>query len=400
MSSRMKWNLASAVALLAMITVAQSAIAQTIKPTTTPPTPTKVAAPTPPITDGEVDPKAFECFTACGKNASLTVLPVFMTLRASPQVGEVVAMLLERGGMTELETSAIPFVPAPKADLAATAVAFSEFVCANPISTDFALFSEFRTAPTQTPADGFSEIRTVIVTSKGEIVWTDQLGKGNAEFDRNIPREPMQCCLLVAQRVRPLLNLEDPSSQGAPPGKITKRWEQRTGIPDKAQLDAINARKKTFTQNATKSTIVIYPVQTTDACSVEGAKYIANLLNEKKVLSRANASLTGPMFEVEPSMNEQKTLWTMANTFSEFVRKNPPTEDYALFADYLMDMKLGTKLGTTMVGGVHFAICNKKGELVWVDLQNDNWPDFQKINPKTREACDGLVAQRIADACE
>ncbi len=378
------------VACFAAATVVQSAWPQLSEPVPPPKTSAQVV----------VDAHALDCFKSCGKTASLTILPARVAGRTMAPVGEALAMTLERAGMTELELGTNAFVPLPHASITETATAFAQFVLSKQLATDFALFTAFNTLEGTLPAPGlgsaFAEIRTIIVSNEGEIVWMDLQSKGDTAFDRIAPSEPAQCCLLVAQRMQPLLNLDDPTSAGALSGPITKRWELRTGIPDQTQLDAIAARKKIFATNAATSTLIIYPVQTNDASNEDGAMHLASLLNQNSV-TRATAASRGPVFEIAANINEQKTLWTMANTFKEFVQKNPPTADYALFAHYLMGKNL---LGKTSVGAVHFAICDAKGELVFVDLQNNHWPDFTKINPKSREACDDLVFKRISDVCE
>ena len=45
-----------------------------------------------------------------------------------------------------------------------------------------------------------------------------------------------------------------------------------------------------------------------------------------------------------------------------------------LYTDYL--------LGKDMVGGVRFALCDRSGEWVMVDFQNDHHDDFRAIEPE------------------
>ncbi len=92
-------------------------------------------------------------------------------------------------------------------------------------------------------------------------------------------------------------------------------------------------------------------------------------------------------------MNEQKILWDMAHAFREHVQAHPPEADYALFADYLM-------MGKDTVGSVHFAVCDRKGQLVIVDYQNDHHDDFKAIKPKSAEDCDRLVLKRLEGYCQ
>jgi hypothetical protein len=331
-------------------------------------------------------------FREAGKSATVTVLPTRLAGTNMPQVGEVVALMLEKGGMNHLETSKADFVPPKDADLGQTAAALGEFVRANPIGTEFAIYTEFQ----GTPGKGVSEVRTIVVDKQGEVAWKDVQKKGDADFDRVKPREPMQGCILVVERVRPVLGLGDPSKFAGPPGKIAQRWQKETGVPDKAEQAAIEERGKQFRKVAANSTLIIYPAHAGDTFSAESATCLAKLINEKS-LAKATPAAVGPKLEVPGNINEQKVLWGMAHAFQDHVRKNPPDADYVMYVDYLMGKD---KSGTVVVGGVHFAICDKQGGLVVVDFQNNHWPDFKAINPKTVEDCDKLVARRLAGYCK
>ena len=331
-------------------------------------------------------------FREAGKSAAVTVLPTRLAGINMAQVGEVVAMMLEKGGMANLETSKADFVPPKDADLAATATALAAFVRANPVATEFALYTEFQ----GTPGKGVNEVRAIVVNKAGEVAWKDVQKKGDADFDRIKPREPMQGCVLVAERVRPVLGLGDPNKFAGPPGRIAERWQKESGVPDKAEQAAIEARAKQFRKAAATSTLLVYPARAGGSYSAESATHLAKLINEKS-LAMATAADTGPKLDVPGNINEQKVLWGMAHAFRDHVRKNPPDADYVMYVDYLMGKD---KSGTVMVGGVHFAICNKQGELVVVDFQNNHWPDFKAINPKSIEDCDKLAARRLAGYCK
>ncbi len=326
-------------------------------------------------------------FKAAGRAAGLTVLPTRLGPGPVPQVGEVVAIMLERAGMTDLETSSQAFTPPENAGEAETAKALGEFVKANPPATAYVLYTEFMGSPQA----GVAEVRSFVVNKQGDVAWQDRQVKGDADFDRIKPREPLQCCILVAERLRPVLGLGNPNDENAPTGKIAQRWQKNTGLPDKAETAAIEQRGEAFKKSAANATLLIYPAHAGDSFSPESAKSISAALVGAK-LTKATAAENGPKLETTPNMNEQKVLWAMAHAFSEQVKKNPPETDYVMFADYLM--------GKNAVGGVHFAICNKSGELVVVDFQNNHWPDFKEIDPKTREDCDRLVIKRMERFCK
>lgn len=326
-------------------------------------------------------------FRDAGKAASMTVLPTNLAGRPVAKVGEVVAMLLEKAGMVNLQTSDAEFKPAADADLATTAAAFGEFVKGHPVETDYALYTEFIASPQRK----FTEVRTIVVRKSGEIVWSDAQTGSDAAFKKIKPAEPMQCCLLVAERLRPLLNLDDPTRANAPEGKIARKWETDTGVPDKAEQEAMKKRLGIFKKTAAVSTLVVYPVRAGDELSSASAAALVEAIN-KAGLAKAVAVEHGEKFAVQPNMNEQKVLWGMARAFRDHVRKARPDADYVMYADYLM--------GKDNVGAVHFAICDRQGEWVLVDFQNSHHKDFQAIKPTTREDCDKLVIRRLKALCK
>jgi hypothetical protein len=319
-------------------------------------------------------------FRAAGKTASMTVAQTVTAGKPVAKVGEVVALMLERSGMSNLETSSVAFTPPKDADLDAAAAAFAAFVKANPPTTDYVLFTEFQGAP----AKGVRQIRAIVATKHGEIVWKDRQAPGDVDFDRIKPREPIQCCLLVVERLRPVLGLgREGSAEG---GKISERWRRESGVPDKTELAAIESRGKAFKESAARAILAVYPVHAEGTFSAESASNIAVAVAKGK-LANANAVADGPRIESHADMNEQKVLWTMARGLSEYVKKNPPEADYVLYADYIMS--------NSGVGAVHFSICNRQGELVVVDYQNNHAPDFKRINPSTRGDCDRLLVKRL-----
>lgn len=332
------------------------------------------------------DSPALARFKAAGKGAPMTVYPARLAGRSSEQVGEVVGMMLERAGMTKLELSTNAFTPPEGADLAAAAKSFGDFVHTNPPATDYALFTDI----IGSPREGLSELRTIVVDRDGGIVFQDRQAKGDADYDRLKPREPMECCLLAVERLRPVLGLDDPSNSSAS-GDLAKRWQEKSGVPDKAEFAAIQAREEELKKTAPTATFLVYPVHAGAAFSPESAAEISSKLNDAR-LTKASTPADGPRLEIKGDMNEQKVLWASARAFSEFVKKNPPEADYAMYAEYLM--------GKDSVGAVHFFVCDRAGQLVVVDFQNSHHADFKSIKPRKREDCDTLVLKRLNGYCK
>lgn len=319
---------------------------------------------------------------AAGKNTSMTILPVWLAGNASAQVAEVLGMLLERSGMSELEVGAAEFHPSDQADPAQTAAALAEFVRAHPPTTDFVLYAEFR----GTPGQGVAEVRSMILDRQGAIAWHDSQSPNDKDFRRIGPRDPMACCVLVAERLRPLLGLGNPQRSNGKPGKLTLDWERKTGVPDKAERDAMDERQAAFRNSASSATLVVFPVRAGGESRADQAVQLAHSLTKTGV-TRAVAATEGPSLDIQRSMNEQKVLWDMARAFREYVRKNPPDADYALFADYIMS--------NSAVGAVHVAMCDRAGEWVIVDYQNSHHDDFKAVNPRSTDDCDQLVVRRM-----
>ncbi len=315
------------------------------------------------------------------------VYPAGLAGRPVRQVGEVIAMMLERAGMKNLELDAPEFTPPEKADMDEMTQAFGAFVKANPIHTDYALFADFRGSPEK----GFEEVRVAITNGQGDAVWQDRQTTDDPAFQRMKPREPMQCCLLVVERLRPLLGLDDPTRASAPEGKLARRWAERTGLPDRAEQTAMQKRRQAFKQASETATMLVYPARAADAVSMESATHLATLVSEAK-LAQASAADQGPQVKVRVSMNEQQLLWDMAHGVRDFVQAHRPDADYVLFAHYLMGRDAA---GNPLVGGVHFTVCDRDGAWVIVDFQNSHHDDFQAIQPRSREDCDQLVLRRL-----
>jgi hypothetical protein len=325
-------------------------------------------------------------FRTAGADASITVFPAGLIGRPVREVGDAVALMLERAGVKNIEIDAPEFCPPEKADLAETAQAFGAFVKANPLGTDYALFAHFLGSMKEGP----TEVRVVIVNRRGEIVWQDRQTGNDADFRQIKPRAPMECCLLVVQRLRPVLGLKDPT-RDTPPGRIARRWSEKSGLPDEAERAALRDRLREFHKVMSTATLLVYPALVGDQVSQESAQHLAELFNEANLV-KASATEKELRLEVPGNINEQKMLWDMARGVREFVQAHRPNTDYVLFAHYLMGKDVS---GNVAVGAVHFTICDCEGQWVIVDFQNDHHGDFQAIDPKSREDCDQLVLRRL-----
>ncbi len=322
-----------------------------------------------------------------GTKASLTVFPVAVPGMGETRkdVADVVGLLLEQGGMQELETTEVAFATPTGADFDEAAHLFGEFVRTHPIKTDYALYVEFL----GTHQTGPTEIRGVVVDKAGESVWVDRQTRDDADFRRAKPAEPMTCAVLLTKRLRTGLGLTQADANNAREGRMAALWAEKSGTPDKAEWDAMERRQAIMKKAGRRATIAVYPVRLSDdAVGKKDAAHLAGLLNKKKLC--AAGAVDSPLrVKIEPARNEQKLLWQLARTFQEHVKRDPPDADYALLADYIMHPR-GDR-----AWAVHFVVCDRDGEWVIVDFQNDHHGDFQSIDAKTLSDCGRLVARRL-----
>jgi len=333
-----------------------------------------------------VDPAAAEALRAAGRNASLEVLPTMVAGRPMVPVGEVVALMLERGGMMRLAVGENAFAAPADADLVATAMALGDFVKAHPGASDFVLFTDFSGAP----ATGFTSVTAIVVDRQGRVAWAERAAKGDRAFDRTRIREPMDGCVFVASELRPVLSLGDPKSRSASGGPIAERMQRSAGVPDKAELDAIEARLKDLCARAATATLLVVPTRIDGAFSRESAASIAARCVDAK-WTRATAAESGPQPARSATMNQQKVAWSLAHELSTWVKERRPDADFVLMADYL--------IGEKGVLGVQWAICDREGRIVMVEIQNDHQKAFKAIDPRDSAQCDELVVHQTVARC-
>jgi hypothetical protein len=313
----------------------------------------------------------------------VTVYPVSLAGRTNADVANVVGILLERGGVQQVELEPAAFVPDGGQELAAEAAAFATFVSARAPSTEYALFADIR----GTPQTGIDELRAVLVDRQSRVAWSERLGAGEPAWDARRPREPMDCCTLLAQRLRPVLHLDDPMRSDAPPGRLAARMEQRAGVPPQAELDAMDARLEALRRLGDKARVRVYPPRVGGEWSAAAATDLAARLAQHG-LPRATAAGEPLRYAAQGSTNEQQVLWSAARSIQQAVRSAGPQTDYLLFCDVLLD--------NGKVGAVHTFLLSPAGELVVVDYQNAHHADFARIAPASPTGGTELAAARIA----
>lgn len=316
-------------------------------------------------------------------NASVTVFPVLLGERAVPEVANFVGIFLERGGLNTVEVEAAAFTPEKDKDLPTQAAAFGAFVGKRSIKTEYALFA----AILGTPGKGIDGLRAVLVDKQGKVAWSEQQQKGSKEFDEAKPREPMDCLVLLAQRLTAPLHLTDPLREGGPETRLEQRMNEKSGLPSKAEREAIDQRLAAL-RKLENLRLRVYPCRVGESWSADGAKALAAAI-EKAGIATATVAAEPLPFTAKAGANEQVTLWSAAKSIQAAVRKAEKQADYLLFTDYLM-------AGKDKAGAVHTFLLDPAGNLVVVDFQNDHHADFQKVAPASVLDCSRLAAIRLA----
>ena len=138
-----------------------------------------------------------------GLDAEVMVLPVRLGDRTMPEVGEVVAMSLEHGGMRKVDWTTQAFSRSGEATFQQMSTAFGDYVRGSAITTEYTLYAEFL----GTPGAGVAEIRGLLVDKGGNPVWSYRQTPEDEEFKKMRPREPMQCIVMLVNALRDPLSL-------------------------------------------------------------------------------------------------------------------------------------------------------------------------------------------------
>ena len=327
-----------------------------------------------------------DAFRERGTGASLTILPVWAGDAPRGDVADAVGLILERRGMSNLDTCEAAFVRPAEATAEQLPAALREHLAQHPIRTDYALYAEY----IGTPTTGVREIRAVVIDKAGELVWADRQTRDDRDFKRMKPGCPLSCSMLLSKRLANVLDLPSPEKGEPEDGKFARKWAAKSGTPDRTERSAMDDRLAAWRKSRKRATVSLYPVRLSNSTfSRDAATGLLAAIETRKLFP---AVLTADELPVtlEPTHNEQKALWDLARAVREHVRVHPPATDYVLYADYWIDMQRHS------VGAVHFVVCNHSGDWVIVDFQNDHHSEFTSVNPSTTEDCSELVARRLS----
>ncbi|NLS91102.1 MAG: hypothetical protein GXX96_02840 [Planctomycetaceae bacterium] len=324
---------------------------------------------------------------------SVTVFPVVITPDKGfgpdfrKRIGEVVGMLLERADMEKVQLAEAEFLPKEGEKVEQVAGAFGRFVAGRKIETPYALFAEIH----GTPKTGPQAIRTIVVNTAGNVVLAEEIQKDAfAESGPMVPKDPMSCCVFIANRLREPWGLADPLRKDAPKGEVQENWRKRSGIPTDEEIAAIKERAVKLQEGLAKSSLQICPVYAFRKPDQDSTVKLAAMLADAGFAS-VQAAENGPDLNVQGSPNEQEVLWRTARKALAYFQEHAPSGEYVLVADF----GIGRTEERVKVGAVHWMILDRQGDWVMVDYQNSHHEDFQRIDPDSVEDCLELVKVRL-----
>lgn len=329
--------------------------------------------------------KRLELMKSRGPEGSLTILPVVLAGRPFDRVSEVVGVLLEQQGLKHIELSTTPFVPPVAADMASLADTLGTSVKMNPVATEYVLYAEFN----GNREIGLVELRAIVVDKEGRAVWMDRQGGQDEAMQRMESKEPMTFSVLLAERLRPVLGLNEETAKAATPGPMARRMEKRSGLPPESDRAPLPERQKLMKESGHSATLAIYPVRVGDSVNSATAIEVASMISSAGLCRSFPAARSPFLKSSRAEPNELKILWDLAGEFRAYARENPIDADYVLYADYVFNPERWEQ------GFVHFVVCDRHGEWVIVDMQNAHHSDYQSVKPRSREECNRLLLKRL-----
>ena len=116
------------------------------------------------------------------------------------------------------------------------------------------------------------------------------------------------------------------------------------------------------------------------------ARKLANYLDQEE-LAATVAGSTNHYYPFKWGHNQAKMARRSAITFSQQVKTDKITTDYALLIEIL------TNGDETAVLGVEYYLCDSSGRIADASLRNSDWEDFRKVNPRDRNG--GLEVAKL-----
>lgn len=345
-----------------------------------------VAAAAPAVAQSADTAQRLAALKSAGPKTTLLIYPVKVTGKPSALVADVLGGLLEHYGMPNVDMTETAFAPAADAKWEDAPAAFAAFLKQNPPPAAYALYAEYLGEPKTGP----TEVRWILTTAAGELIISDRQTPTDADFKQTAAKDPdpMGCSVLVGERLFKLADWKKSSSEGDSQGRFARKWAAKSGLPSDADRAAMTKRLEKCKAAFKTSRVAVYATMLGDKPDADSAARLAPLVNKQFGCQAAAAAQPAPV-KIAPTSNELKRLWDLARAFRDHLRANPPTGDYAMIAEYLIAPDGGG------VHSVHTVVCDKAGEWVVVDLQNNQQDDFQRVAPKTVADCETLTIERI-----
>lgn len=321
---------------------------------------------------------------AAGLAAPMVLHPVQVLGRPDERVALALGLVLERQGMSALDTAAQPFAPTAEASWDEVQAQFAAQVRANDAAAGHHLYAQFL----GTPQTGPEEVRFVVVDGEGAIVLADRQKPADRAFRRTAGRDPdpLGCSTLVAERLFELADWTARSGSVAE-GRFTQIWRGLSGAPEPAEFAAMDERRAALRDGIASARFAVLPSVVTGRHDGDSASRLAAALAER-FGCRAVAVPDGARIAVRPDSNEQRRLWDLARG----VRAAAPA--LAGRADHVIAVDLA--VGEDAVAWVHIAICTAAGEFVVADWQNDQHPMLQRAAPRSLADAERFAVDRLA----
>jgi len=320
-----------------------------------------------------------------GTDATLTILPARLVGNPFGRLSEVIGLLLEQQGLKHIELGEAVFDPSAGSAPKEWDAAFSEFVKGNPVQTQYVLYVEMNGSREA----GITELRAAVADQDGAVVWADRLTPEDEPFRELGSPDPMSLSVLLARRLGPQFGLDEETARDAKPGKMAAIMDERSGMPPESERAPLPERLRLLVDSKESATLTVFPVRAQGAEDAAGAAELAKRITEAGLLMAEPAKQALELALPQRDPNELKTLWDMARAFRSALKENPAGTDYVLYADYAFNPEHWEQ------GYVHFAVCDRAGEWVIVDMANSHHPDYQAVKPTSEEGCREILVRRL-----
>ena len=198
----------------------------------------------------------------------------------------------------------------------------------------------------------------------------------------------MTACVHVADTLRSVSDLEDfRHSDRRTEGKMHQRMAERSGMPPKEEVEAMEKRWEEARSEMKSESITVFPfhVWGREESSLEGAEELVKGMTQAGWL-KASATEVEMNLDIQGDRNELRVLWNTARAFRDYLKEHPVDTDYALLVDTTKPPN---------VGHLHLILCEGDGDWVMVDLQNSHHQSFKQIDPDSLEDCAQLALVRL-----